>query len=291
MMGLTKNMAKQVVLVTGISAALFGCDKYKRKIANQADEIADLTAENTKLKAANQDLEDAKGKLASEKEASETSRSELEAKVVELEEQIKVQEAELESLGLRKTELSKDLEDKDAALKELKRQQMLVKKRLATLKNMLSKFKKLIAAGKLDVKIRRGKMVLEMPSAVLFESGKASLSDEGKETLKEVAKVLSKIRRQEFQVSGHTDNVPIKTAGYESNWELSTARALTVVKFLQAANVNPKELSAAGYSQYQPAAPNTTEKGKAENRRIEIVLMPDMAELPDLSELQKVLTK
>jgi len=291
MMGLTKNMARQVVLVTGISAALFGCDQYKRKIANQSDEIAALTDENAKLKAANQDLEDAKAKLASEKDVSESSRSELEAKVAELEEQIKAQEAELESLGLRKTELSKDLEDKDAALKELRRQQMLVKKRLATLKNILRKFKKLIAAGKLDVKIRRGKMVLELPSAVLFESGKASLSEDGKETLKEVAKVLSKIRQQEFQVSGHTDTVPIKTAGYPSNWELSTARAVTVVKFLQDANVSPKELSAAGYSQYQPAAPNTTEKGKAANRRIEIVLMPNMSELPDLSDLEKELKK
>jgi chemotaxis protein MotB len=156
---------------------------------------------------------------------------------------------------------------------------------------MLAKFKSLIKAGKLNVKIRRGKLVLELPSAVLFESGKADLSKDGAATLKEVAKVLSKIRRREFQVAGHTDTVPIKSANYESNWELSTARALTVVKFLQDNRVKPDLLSAAGYSQYQPAATNTTEKGKAQNRRIEIVLMPNLDELPDLSDLEKELSQ
>ncbi len=288
---LDRRTATPVVIALLISVALLGCDKYKKQIASQNDEIAALRAENTKLQEDGKSLEAANTQLTSDKEACDGAKTASETKIGELEEQIKALEAEIESLGIRKTELSESLKDKDAALKELRRQQALVKKRLATLKNMLKKFKKLIKAGKLNVKIRKGKMVLELPSAVLFESGKAGLSEDGQATLEEVAKVLAKIRKQEFQVSGHTDNVPIKSANYESNWELSTARALTVVKFLQDHKVSPKALSAAGYSQYQPAAANATDKGRAANRRIEIVLMPDLAELPDYSELEKELKK
>ncbi len=154
---------------------------------------------------------------------------------------------------------------------------------------MLEKFKALIEGGKLKVKIKGGKMMLELPSAILFESGKADLSEMGKATLSEVAAVLVDIPDREFQVAGHTDNVPIKSNKFPSNWELSTARAVEVVKFLQAMGVQPTSLSAAGYAEYKPSVGNDTEDGKAQNRRIEIILMPNLDELPDLSSLESEL--
>jgi len=197
--------------------------------------------------------------------------------------------AKLEALGVKLSELGTDLADTKSQNEKLKKQQELAKGRLETLKNMLSKFKNLIAAGKLKVKIKDGKMFLELPSAILFASGKAALSDEGKNTLTEVAAVLAQIPDREFLVAGHTDNVPIKNEKFPSNWELSSARAVAVVKFLQEGGVKPTSLAAAGYSEFQPAAENGTEEGKAQNRRIEITLMPNLNELPDLTDLEKEL--
>jgi chemotaxis protein MotB len=169
---------------------------------------------------------------------------------------------------------------------------MKAQKRLATFKTMLKKFKKFIQTGKLKVTIKNGKMVLELPSAVLFELGKADLSADGKKTLATVASVLRTIKGREFQVAGHTDNIRLTDENpFKSNWELSAARAVKVVQFLENKGVASRNLSAAGYSQFQPTATNKTEAGQAKNRRIEITLMPDMEELPNLSELQKLLKK
>lgn len=197
--------------------------------------------------------------------------------------------AKLETLGIKLGELDTDLATAKALNEKLKKQQALAKARLDTLKEMLGKFKSLIAAGKLKVKIKDGKMFLELPSAILFPSGKSSLSEEGKNTLTEVAAVLVQIKGREFLVAGHTDNVPITSGKFPSNWELSTARAVAVVKFLQEMGVTPMNLAAAGYGEYQPVADNTTYDGKAQNRRIEITLMPNLNELPDLSDLEKEL--
>jgi chemotaxis protein MotB len=201
--------------------------------------------------------------------------------------------AKLEAMGVKLSDLSGDLSATVAALEakkklidEMKKKEAQAAARLATLKNMLKQFKSLIEGGKLKVKIRNGKLMLELPSAILFESGKADLSEEGQATLTEVASVLATISQREFQVAGHTDNVPIKTKKFPSNWELSTQRAVAVVKFLQEMGVKPTSLSAAGYSEFQPTASNDSEGGKAQNRRIEIILMPNLDELPDLSSLE-----
>jgi chemotaxis protein MotB len=186
--------------------------------------------------------------------------------------------------------LMADIEAKKKLIEEMKKKEAQAQARLATLKDMLAKFKSLIEGGKLKVKIKNGKMMLELPSAILFGSGRANLSEEGKSTLTEVAAVLATIPDREFQVAGHTDDVPLgKGNKFKTNWHLSAARAVAVVTFLQEMGVSPAQLSAAGYSEYQPAASNETEQGKAQNRRIEITLMPNLEELPDLSELEKEL--
>jgi len=132
-------------------------------------------------------------------------------------------------------------------------------------------------------------MVIEMSSNILFASGSADLSNEGEQTLSEVATVLRDIPNRDFQVAGHTDNVPIRRSRFRNNWELSSARALQVVEYLQEQGVDPRHLSAAGYSEFAAAESNDTEEGRTANRRIEIVLMPNLDELPDLSSLEQEL--
>ena len=230
-------------------------------------------------------------------------RQDLETQITKIENYNAALQDELAKLGFDKasldakySDIQKDLDDKTQDLvakqkmiDEMKKKEAAAKARLAVMKNMLTKFNAMIEAGKLKVKIKNGKMVLELPSAILFSSGKADLSEEGEATLTEVAAVLSQIADREFQVAGHTDNVPIKTKKFKSNWLLSAARGVSVVEFLQANSVAPTTLSAAGYSEYQPTAGNDTAEGKAQNRRIEITLMPNLDELPDLSDLEKEL--
>lgn len=191
--------------------------------------------------------------------------------------------------------LSKSVQNTNAELKEaavlkaeMEKRQVLSKERLDTIRKVIEQLKMNIESGDLKVRVKRGKMVLELPSAILFESGKADLSEKGQETLKSVAKVLKGIRGREFQVAGHTDNVGVSEDNpYGDNWHLSTARGVSVVLFLQKSGVKPRQLSAAGYAQFQPTASNKGKRGKARNRRIEITLMPNLKELPDLTELEE----
>jgi chemotaxis protein MotB len=185
-----------------------------------------------------------------------------------------------------KSALSTDLEQTRDRESRLRREQEAQRARMAKYRQVIEKFKALVDSGKLKIRIQRGQMVVEMASNILFDVGKAELSDEGKAALTELATILMTIPDRNFQVAGHTDNVPIDSRKFPSNWELSSARAVTVVKFLQQGGVDPVHLSAAGYAEYLPALPNDSESGRSANRRIEITLMPNLDELPDLSGLE-----
>ena len=141
---------------------------------------------------------------------------------------------------------------------------------------VIGRFRSLIDAGQLAVAIDRGRMVIQLPQDILFPSGSATLSGDGSRTLREVAAVLATLEGRSFQVEGHTDNVPISTAQFPSNWELSSARALSVVRVLTQGGVPPESLSGAGYGEYQPVALNDAPDSRRLNRRIEIVMLPNL---------------
>ncbi|MEF3280900.1 MAG: flagellar motor protein MotB [Elusimicrobiota bacterium] len=102
-----------------------------------------------------------------------------------------------------------------------------------------------------------------------FESGKADLTDEIKQTIDKIIPALKKLSQDyEIIVEGHTDNVPIFTKQFASNWELSTARATSVVRYLIDNDFNPKRISAIGYGEYRPVAENSTPEGRQKNRRV-----------------------
>ena len=114
---------------------------------------------------------------------------------------------------------------------------------------------------------------------VLFDTGRTELKPAGKAALKAIAEVIRIMPERQFQVAGHTDNVPIRTERFPSNWELSTGRALRVVHFLIGEGAEPSSLSAAGYSEIDPVASNDTPEGRRRNRRTEITLQPNIDEL------------
>ena len=154
--------------------------------------------------------------------------------------------------------------------------------------SMSSTMRGFIDNGKLKAKIVDGRMVLELQTDILFGSGSADLSAEGAATIREVGGLLAQIPERKFQVEGHTDNVPIKSKKYPSNWELASARAINVVKEMVDAGMPGKRVSAASYADSRPTATNETEEGRAQNRRIEIVIVPDLSDLPGAEQIEKM---
>lgn len=144
---------------------------------------------------------------------------------------------------------------------------------------MTNRFQSLITAGQLDVTLVDGRLMINMPQDILFRSGSADVGRDGQAAITQVAAVLRDFRDRQFQVEGHSDNVPISTRTFPSNWELSAARALSVVHILQAGGVQPTSLSAAGYGEFRPVSPNDTKNNRTKNRRIEIVILPNLGEL------------
>ena len=135
-----------------------------------------------------------------------------------------------------------------------------------------------IQRGELTITNLKGQLSVNLPNKILFDSGKTQVRVEGKKVLRSLGDIMTKFPDKALQVEGHTDNVQISSRlkeTYPTNWELSTARANSVVHVLQDEVGMPGErLIAAGYSEYRPIADNTTEEGRAFNRRIQIQLVP-----------------
>jgi chemotaxis protein MotB len=185
----------------------------------------------------------------------------------------------VDQLLSEKGTLSRSLEDAKARLEELRKAQAAAETRAALFRDLAAKFKKMTDAGELKVSLRDGRMVLQLSNDVLFDSGRVDLKPAGQTTLKQVAQVLGPLKGRKLQVAGHTDNVPIRGGRFASNWELSAARAVSVVRFLIEQGVRPEVLSAAGYGEFDPVGPNESAESKAKNRRIEVVLQPNLDEI------------
>lgn len=226
-----------------------------------ASKHQELEAENAKNLAALADAESRVSALNAKLGISDTKRSELESSVTEMQ----------------------------RALEELKKRKAEAEKRLADFKELTSKFSKLISSGKLNVKMVNGRMTVALSTDILFSSGSAKLSPAGIAAIQEVTQVLTDLEGRQYQIEGHTDNVPIKkTELYPSNWELASARAMSVVKTMLDAGMPATRISGAAYADSQPSVSNKTPEGRAQNRRIAIVIVPDLSGLPGNEELEKL---
>lgn len=240
------------------------CGYSEEEMQAERDRVSQLQKALTALEGKHQDLQD-RFKNVSGENAAMTER--------------------LRQMGMSVEDSKRSMAEQNKLIEELRAKERQAQARLATFRNMLERFQAMINSGKLRVRIVRNRMVVELAENILFDSGKSDLKPEGQTALTEVASVLASIKDRDFQIAGHTDNKPIKSHKFPSNWELSTARAVTVTRYLGANGVDGARLSAAGYADTQPVASNDDDAGRAQNRRIEIVLMPNLDELPDLSAL------
>jgi chemotaxis protein MotB len=187
--------------------------------------------------------------------------------------------AELKSHPDKPAATAEPTDAEKAEIEELKKQKAAAEARAKTMDDLVKRFKKMTDAGKLDITSRHGQIVLALDSEVLFDPGKTDVKADGKAALKEIADAIKSVGGRRFQVAGHTDTTPIKTKDFPSNWELSTERAVVVVKLLLSEGVQPSLVSAAGFAEFEPVGNNATPEGRAKNRRIEIVLLPNIEEL------------
>ena len=288
------------ILIVCLGLPLGGCvfsSKYKAKVdeltASQRRE-ADL---QTKLKAAQDRVAELERQLADNKAALDKTtgerdglRKELDdstALVGQLKERLEKLGQNVEKLAAERGQLSSSLQDAKSRLEELRKAKAAAEARAAVFHKLVAQLRSMIDAGQLKVIIRDGRMLIALPDDVLFDSGKTEVKPAGQVALGKVAQVLATVTDRKFLVAGHTDNVPIRHGRFKSNWELSTARAIEVTNFLVQNGMKPEVLAAAGYSEFDPVAPNDTPANKGLNRRIEIVLQPNLADLPSLEGLEK----
>lgn len=149
----------------------------------------------------------------------------------------------------------------------------------AQAKELMADLKPLIDRGVLKVEVAKGRVTIAVASDVLFASGSAELTESARRDVAEVARVLARRASEyHFQVEGHTDSEPIRTAAFPDNWYLGAARAIAVAQQMITSGFPRDHLSAASFADTRPVAPNSSEAGRRQNRRIEIVLLPDLQE-------------
>ncbi|PKN13481.1 MAG: chemotaxis protein MotB [Deltaproteobacteria bacterium HGW-Deltaproteobacteria-4] len=148
---------------------------------------------------------------------------------------------------------------------------------------LIDKMRSEISRGEVTISELQGKLTVNLVEKILFDSGSADIKSGGKEVLSKVGTILNEVEDKEIRVEGYSDNLPISPrlkSIYPSNWELSAARAISVVEFLRnTLNIPGERLSASGFAEFRPIADNGTPEGRAQNRRIQIILAPLEAEV------------
>ena len=236
------------------------------------------------------ELKKVKAEMKAKDAACKKDKEKLNGDLSECLDENSVMKTKLKSLGQDLSKLKtqagayiKDIGQKEQQIANLLKAQEAARKRAQMFKDLVAKFQKMIDSGKLKVEMRKGRMIVKMSDKILFDPGKTKLKEEGEMAIQEVSQILSSFKKRQFQIAGHTDNIPMRSRQFKSNWELSAARAVNVTKFMIESGMDPKSVSASGYSEYDPVGDNSTDEGRAMNRRIEITLMPDLAELPGFS--------
>lgn len=211
----------------------------------------------------------------------------LEANLNETQAELKKTSVLLDDTGMARAELDKALKEKEARLNEreatIKELKELIDKQKDVVRSLLSKIKHALIkydSSQLSVEVKNGKVYVAMSDKLLFRSGSARVDEKGKEALKQLAEVLANQTDIDILIEGHTDNVPIKSSTFKDNWDLSVFRATEVVRILtDEFNLDRTKLIPSGRGEYMPKAENDTEEGRAQNRRTEIILSPNLDEL------------
>ncbi len=263
--GLEKALAEQQQKNEELTKQKAELEKQKTDLERQK---ANLTVENAMIKST---LEAKKNQLSREVVDLKNKQAENSARIRTLEDELLARNNQIAGLTAQMALVS---QEKETAIAEKERALAGVK---STYDSLVSELKQEIKQGEVQITQLKDKLTVNMVEKILFDSGSAVIKKNGTKVLDRVAEILKGLSGQQIKVEGHTDNVPIGPGlaeKFPTNWELSTARATTVVRYLQSRGVGPAALSAEGYADYRPVSPNDTDEGKAKNRRIEIVLIP-----------------
>jgi chemotaxis protein MotB len=285
---MTAMSIRSVLAVSMCAAMLTGCgyseDQWQAQLAKY------------------QQLDQQHKKEAADRERAQGELSEALRQIAELKDQLQKMgvnldtiNQQLEQTGSQNKQLAKNIEELQRALKEYQERAAQLERIKQRFELLRAKLQKLTDLG-LKVEIRRNRMVIRLPGDVLFASGDDKLSKEGDKVLNAVAEVIRNDRQlagRYFQVAGHTDNKPLKGGRFGDNWGLSAMRARQVLLYLVSPSdakeggggLGTERLHAAGYGDTDPVAKNDTDEGRKQNRRVELVLMPDVEEMLDLKSL------
>ena len=192
-------------------------------------------------------------------------------------------QTENKKLNSSLAEKIKELQEREQTIAQLQgmieAQQQKVKDLLASVKDALLGF----SSEDLTVTEKDGKVYVSLSDKLLFESGKAIVNQQGKVALGKLAEVLNKQTEIDVYIEGHTDNVPIHTAVFQDNWDLSVIRATSVVRILtETYSVNPLQIQPCGRGEFKPVDTNESAEGRAHNRRTEIIMAPRLDKLLQL---------
>ncbi len=272
-----------VFLVSLFTSACVTMKTHKGVVADLQQTLSNLAATEADLGATQQKL-DVTEKLRSEATiaqercmgalgASSKEARERGEKLLAVEQEIGKLNQNREGLEAHIAQLSGNLKQ----LEEIKREADAQSK---SYKRLVEQMRALIDTKQLDVKFRKGRIVVSLANDVLFSSGGTEIKDTS--TLIVLAAAIREMNDRTFQVVGHTDTTPIRTQRFPSNWELATQRATEVVKLLVREGVNPGNVVASGAGEYDPIADNKDVEGRHANRRVEIWLMPKFAPIQEL---------
>ncbi len=241
----------RATVVLALAAVLAACgvskDKYQAKELEARQYLKQYQDEAQKTADLQKKLADVEGRLG------------------ELEKQYGVVAGSKEQLEREKGQL-------EAEKSRLTAEKAALEQRSAEYERLAGSLKSQISAGQIEISELKGKLTVKLKDKILFASGSAAIGRDGKAALDTVAEAFKDLKGKNVVVGGYTDDVPTNPKAFPSNWELSTARAIAVVKYLQSKGVDPTMLAAAGFSEYRPVASNHTAEGRSLNRRIEIAL-------------------
>jgi chemotaxis protein MotB len=287
---MNNSILKSVIFLIAACCLTAGC--VSKTVYEQKElEAAQLQQAFETLEKENQDLLDQKKELVLQKQELTVNVQELTEKnsdlrrnLLQIRKELEFQREVLTEKNLQAEKTIQEIRtETDLLEQQIEKERIAREARLAEIKSTYDSLVKTmedeIRSGEVQISRLRGKLTVNLVEKILFESGSAEIKPQGLEVLERVGKVLKKIEDKNIRVEGHTDNIPISSRlkkTFPSNWELSTTRAVNVVHFLQERiGIAGEKLSACGFSQYQPVSDNQTSTGRAQNRRIQIVLVPE----------------
>jgi chemotaxis protein MotB len=307
-------LARRIALCAGLSYALAGCGSQEDALRQQ---VADLRYDVTLGKQHNDDLKyrmhlaevrnrvlidlvkgltadphaAANGASApSELVRARESLAELDRDLGELTSTLRQSRDDMQALRNQRQALEEELDRATRAIEQARAEESAANQRAVAFREMLLHFRSMMAAGDLEIRVVNNRMVLQLPEPLLFDRGRADMKKQGRALLDKVAAVLIAVGDREFQIAGHTASAGADKGNYESEWHLSAARAVNVIRYLLARGVPKRQLSAAAYGDTMPLAVGSSDADRL-NRRIEIVLMPRLDELPKLSTVDALVTQ